>query len=161
MNKKIFYILLTFIFCLQPVFAEKIPVKISPTQVISTHHDEIEVGDTINFEVAKDVFYNNHIYIKRGTPVIGFVSFIHENGWGSDSAEILIKNFCTKDISGKQLETDYVLNIKGCSDLANTTRTITIKTLTTATLISAGRFFRGAEIFVEPDSNIYNIFIEK
>lgn len=45
--------------------AEKLPIKITPTQVITTSADEIEVGDWIKFKTVNDVFYKNKLLIKK------------------------------------------------------------------------------------------------
>lgn len=177
--KKIIIAILFFTFCGLPSFAEKIPVKIAPTQMISTHHDEIEIGDCLNFEVAKDVYLNDNLYIKKGATIKGIVDFVHPNGWGGDSADIIFKKFYTTDVNNKKVEIDYPLDINGKAEMANNTRSISSYAATNKapliilhyvrqapllfyqTLNYTGFVIRGAEICVEPDTTIYNIFIER
>jgi hypothetical protein len=179
--KKIF---LTFLICLfftLPSFAEKIPVKIEPIQVISTNYDEVEVGDYINFEVVKDVYVNDDLYIKKHTHAKGLVDFVHPNGWGGDSADIVFKTFYTTDIKDKKVTISYPLEINGKAEMGNSIRRISDERITTVAPRAIPHFFpnfrlpyigwgylnyvgfviRGSEIFVEPDTTIYNIFIEQ
>lgn len=155
MIKKIIFTCLLFIFAM-PVFAEKIPVKITPMQIISTHHDEVEVGDKIEFEVVKDVYKNEKLFIKKGTTVIGIIDFIHPNGWFGDAANVKLLNFSTADVNDKKVEITYPLNIKG-GIIRSENKQYWIRYF----LNWMGFIIRGAEIFVEPDTKIYNIFIEK
>ena len=137
---------------ISPVFAEKIPVKIEPVQIISTHHDEVEVGDKIKFRTAKDININGKLYIKADTPVYGIVDFIHNNGWAGDNAEIKFNKFITQNISGEKIEIDYPVSIKGNHETANAIKTF----VSEITLL-----VRGSEIYIEPDSFYINIFIER
>lgn len=164
--KKIFVI--CYIFFAMPVFAEKIPVKIAPIQVISTNYDEIEVGDLINFEIVKDVCINDKLYIKKGTQLKGLVDFVHPNGWGGDSAEVVFKAFYVTDINDKKITISSPLKINGKTEMANSSRSVSSNVIVnfTATFIHPvfvylGFIVRGAEICVEPDTTIYNIFIEQ
>jgi len=163
-----------------PAFAEKIPVKIEPAQVISTHHDEVEVGDWINFEVVNDVYVDDNLYIKKGTKISGVVDFFHPNGWGGDSADIVFKKFYTTDVNHKKITIFYPLEIDGKTEMANSIRSVTNKGATSVAPRVIFRWFhflkppiinwqylsylgfvvRGSEISVEPDTTIYNIFIE-
>ncbi len=78
MIKKVIFMFLLFVFAV-PAYAEKIPVKIAPVQIISTNHDEIEVGDKITFEVVNDVYKDNKLFIKKGSTVKGTIDFVHPN----------------------------------------------------------------------------------
>lgn len=167
--KKITFILLLLIFAVSPACAEKIAVKIAPAQVISTHHDEIETGDWVKFEVAKDVYLNNVLYISKNTEIIGVVDFVHQNGWGGDCAQIYFKNFYTKDVNNKKVVISYPIEINGNSEMANAARDVSedVFRKTWFFIHNIGYFkfgafvLRGAEIFVEPDTKVYNLFIEQ
>lgn len=166
--KKIIFALFIFSLFALPSFAEKIPVKISPIQVISTNYDEIEVGDYINFEVIKDVYVNDKLYIKEGTTIKGLVDFIHPNGWGGDSADIVFKTFYTKDANEKKVTIPCKLELNGKAEMANSARSVgsnvSVRFTTTfihPVFVYLGFIVRGAEISVEPDTTIYNIFIEQ
>lgn len=167
MIKKMFFIILLVLSNIQAVSAEKIPVKITPVQIISTHHDEIELGDKINFVVVKDVYVNEKLYIPKDADIVGIVDFIHPNGWCGDSAEIVFKDFYIKDKKDKEniiVHSNLIVN--GNSEMANETRNV-LASRTSSFLVYLTNFshfafvFRGSEIFVEPDTKIYNIFIEQ
>lgn len=168
--KKIIYSLLLLLFIILPSYAEKIPVKISPIQVISTHHDEIEVGDWIKFTTVNDVYIDDKLYIKKNTDVIGIVDFFHPNGWGGDAADVVFKKFYTTDINNQKVTISYPLDINGNAEMANNVRDVATNSLghfcsyfsylTYAGSNYAGFIFRGAEIYIEPDTKIFNIFIE-
>ena len=177
--KKLFLAILTFSLFTLPSFAEKIPVKIAPIQVISTNHDEVEIGDGINFEVVNDVYVNDNLYIKKGTTVKGVVDFFHPNGWGGDSADIVFKTFYTTDVTNKKITISYPLEVNGRTEMTNSIRSVSDDRITKVTpqiiphyfpflrlpcigweyLNYLGFVVRGAEINVEPDTQIYNIFI--
>jgi len=150
-----------------PTFAEKIPVKISPIQIISTHHDEVEVGDSIRFMVVKDVLLNGKLFIVQNSSVIGVVDHVRPNGWGGDSAEVDFKTFYCRDVDNHRITINYPLVINGKAEIANKARDVSDYTVTKIATFINGWFyyvsfvFRGAEIFVEPDTKIYNIFIER
>lgn len=151
-KKNILFILLFFLLT-TPAFAEKTPVKIAPAQIISTNHDEIEVGDWVNFEIVNDVYVNGSLYIKKNTPLYGFVDFVHPNGWAGDSAEVRFKTFETNDLKGQKVIINYPLVLNGSNSKNNDVK----QYLAMAFL----RLIRGAEICIEPDTKIFNIFIER
>ncbi|MDD3436652.1 MAG: hypothetical protein PHC64_05825 [Candidatus Gastranaerophilales bacterium] len=151
MIKKILYSFILVSFLILPSYAEKIPVKISLTQIISTHHDEVEIGDKINFMAVKDIYVDEKLYIKKDTPIVGVIDYVHPNGWSSDYAQITFKTFYTKDVDNKKITISSPLTIKGNENLVNH--------LGDKLNVVLGWVFRGAEIFVEPDTKIYNIFM--
>lgn len=152
MKKNIFLVFLFFLISV-PAFAQKIPVKITPAQVISTNNDEVEIGDWINFETAHDTFVDGHLYIKKNTPVVGFVDFVHPNGWANDKAEICINKFKFSDVNNKQSEINSPIKIE-----AKLSAKPKMKDVFTYYVLGT---FRGSEIYVEPDTKIYNLFIER
>lgn len=153
MIRKIIYILFLLILVINPSFAEKIPVKITPIQIISTHHDEVEIGDLMPFQVVNDVYVDGKLYLKKDTIIIGKVDFVHPNGWAGDSAEIWFNTFYIKSLDNKTFSVDSPLKIIGNSDKANN-----FKQAAAYLIIRA---VRGAEIFIEPDTKVFNIFIER
>lgn len=183
MTKKLIYILFICFVVTVPAFAEKIPVRITPLQVISTHHDETEIGDCIKFTTVNDVFVKDKIYIKKYTDIVGVVDHVHDNGWGGDAAEIVFKNFYTTDINNNKINFTYPLDINGNSEMASSTREVgtysavvagnslnlidSLRSLNYFRYINfvgknySGFILRGSEIFIEPDTKVYNIFIEK
>lgn len=158
--KKILLLTLILISFTLSTQAEKIPVKISPSEIVSTHHDEFEVGDLINFHVTKDVYLDDSVYIKKGTKILGLVDYVHPNGWLNDCAEIKFSKFETKDINGKKVTIDYPMIIENVSS-KNTDK----KYKTTMLVLKC---IRGTEIYIEPSNYymepsdyIFNIFLEK
>lgn len=157
--KKILFILISFLYAFSPAYAEKIPVKITPAQLISTHHDEIQVGDWIHFETVNDVYLDDKLYIKKDTKIVGVVDYAHENGWMADSADITIKNFKTLDVNDKKIDIYSPIEIKGGNFMETDARdTVTYATYVVTWLAF---FVRGAEINIEPDTRTYNLFIEQ
>ncbi len=158
MIKRLAFVLLLFAFA-TPAFAEKIPVKITPIQIISTSHDEIEVGDKLVFEVVNDVYKDNKLFIKKGSTIRGVVDFVHPNGWFGDAANVKLLNFYTVDANDKKVEISYPVNVKGgiirSENKQSWIRAFAIVINPLLVLI------RGSEIFVEPDTKIYNVFIEQ
>ena len=92
---------------------KRITLKLRPSTVLSTVHDEIEIGDIIKFTVINNVYKNNKLFISAGTPIFGTVDYLDENGWGADNAAIYIKQFKTKSINGKDLIINSDLKING------------------------------------------------
>lgn len=151
--KKILFLCLSILISVQSAYAEKVPVRIAPTQLISTHHDEVEIGDWIPFEIINDVYVNNKLYIAKGTPIYGFVDFFKPNGWVTDSAEIYFKKFETKDADDKKITINYPLKIS-----YNSIKQKDIK-LYFARTWRLFSFVRGAELYIEPDTTVFNLFI--
>ncbi len=149
-NKTICTFALLLIFA-RPCFAEKIPIKITPDEIISTNHDEVEIGDWIEFQSVDDVYMNDKLYIAKTTPIIAVVDFVHPNGWGGDNATINLKTFKTINTDNQKIEINFPITIKTTSEQANTLN----KKITYYIL----RVIRGSEIFIEPDTKAFNIFI--
>lgn len=151
--KKIILILCILVFSAQIANAEKLPVKITPAQVISTHHDETEVGDWIKFKVVNDIYYNEKLYINKNTIVTGIVDSVHDNGILADNAEIVFKHFSLRDVNNKLVKINYTLTLNrdnaDCYGLGYKIKKY------------SGFIFKGNEIYVKPETTIYNIFLEK
>ena len=152
MKKLILSLILTFI-STQMVFAEKLPIKITPSQAISTNNDEIEVGDWIKFKVVNDEYYNEKLYIKKDTIITGIVDNVHENGILGDNAEIIFKKFILRDFQNKLIEVNYVLKINRdnaeCYGLGYKFKKY------------ISFIFKGNEIYVKPETTTYNLFLDK
>lgn len=152
MLKKLLLSYVLFLFVL-PASASEIQLIISPAQIISTKYDQLEVGDKISFISVKDVYKDNKIYIPKNSEVYGIVDFIHNNGWLGDKAEILLKTFYVKTNDGKTIAFTNPLKIatssQDCKHLKNYFKYYILGSI------------RGPEIFIEPDTKVYNIFIER
>lgn len=132
---------------------EKIAVLITPNQIISTDHDEVEFGDTLNFKVVKDVYKDNSIYIKKNAPVICEVDYVSPNGWAGDSAYIQIKKFKILDSNNKWINFSYDFKILGryCRNPVDNIFKVGFHYL--AILI------RGDEVNLIPTQQSFNVFI--
>lgn len=153
MKLKIIFSFLIFAFITASVHAEKIPVRIKNAQLISTKTDEIQVGDYVKFEILNDVNIGDKLYLKANTPIYGLVDFMHPNGWSGDNAEIRFKTFYTKDIDNKKIVINYPVTINGNKEQAND-----FKQLLAYEVLF---IFRGSEIYIEPNRQSYNLFIER
>ncbi len=152
MKKFLLFLLLMFISA-PCVFAEKIPVKITPTQIISTNHDEIEIGDWIRFKIVDDVYYNEKIYIPKDTTVIGVVDNIHENGIIADNAEIIFKKFFLRNYKNELVTINYTLTLNRENSVCYSFYDKYAKYF--------GAIFKGNEIYIKPETINYNLFLIK
>ncbi len=151
--KKIIVLFLILFAPFSTVYAEKVPVRFSPAQIISTEHDEVQLGDWIEFKIVNDVYLDGKIYLKKGTLIIGVVDFVHENGWVKDKAEISFKTFYTKDVNGKKIEINYPLVLTQKLLVKNNIKKLALQEIES--------LIRGQEICIEPDTVSFNIFIER
>ena len=151
--KKTFLILFLMLFNTSIANAELIPIKFTPNQIISTHHNEIEVGDWIRFKTINDVYVDDKLYIKKNTPIIGIVDYVHDNGIFIDNAEITIKKFITKDTNNQKV-TIYQTLVLNRKDYIT-------KTFGDKMTKYVGVAFRGSEIKIEPETTVYNIFLNR
>ena len=151
--KKIVFLFCILIFSTQTVFAEKMPVKITPAQLISTHNDEFEVGDWVKFKVVNDVYYKENIYISKDTIVTGIVDSIHENGIIADNAEIVFKKFMLRDTKNDLITINYTLTLNRDNAVCYSLKDKLARYI--------GVIFRGNEIRVKPETATYNIFLNK
>jgi len=134
------------ILCFCPTaLAEKIPVKIEPAQVISTTHDETEIGDYVKFSVISDVYKNDKVYIAKGTQVLGLVDYVQENGWSFDNAQIDFRIFKTRDVKNNLVIINSFVSINGFE-------TLKYKGNRPAQFFNyIGVIFRGKEVDLNPD----------
>lgn len=163
MKKVILLIVSLLLSGFMPVFAEKIPIKITPIQVISTHHDETEIGDWIDFEVVDDVYVDDVLVFKKGTKVIGIVDFVHPNGWLGDAAEVNFKKFVTVDSKHKKVEISSPVLLNGNVLVKDQPKQYTIGVLNNIANLIVGPVFifvRGSEIYLEPDTKTFALFTE-
>lgn len=136
--------------------SEDTPIKIRAAQKISTCYDEIEVGDSIRFVVARDVNKNGKLYIKKGTPIDAIVDFVSDNGWNYDNAQIDFKQFKTKSVNGDKVIINSPLSIDGFEILK-------YKNNRVAQFFNyCGVVFRGKEVDIEPqkESIEFNIWLK-
>ena len=151
--KKLFISLICLLIFAPIANAEKLAIKIAPTQIISTHNNEVEVGDWIKFKTTEDIYYKDRLFIKKDTPVIGVVDSLHENGLVADNAEISFKTFYVRNMENILVKINYSLTISRKNSIC--------KGLGDKTAKYVGVIFRGNEIKVEPESVVYNLFLVK
>lgn len=151
--KRLFLILVCIICFAPAVFAEKIVMKITPIQEISTHHDEVEVEDWIKFKVVNDVYYKNKLYIAKDTVVTGIVDSVHENGLFADNAEITFLEFKLRDANHKLMTVKYPLHLNRKNSVCYCFADKMAK--------NVGVIFKGNEILIKPETTTYNIILDK
>ncbi len=93
--------------------AEKIPVRIVPAENISTAYDEIQIGDNLLFKVKNDVYENEKLIFRKDAIVAGYVSFLDENGWGNDNAEIQLNKFKLKNTNNEIVTINSEVTLNG------------------------------------------------
>lgn len=155
--KKIFYTFILILIFHTSACAETAYLQITPMEAISTHYDEVEVGDTIEFSAVEAVFQNDKLLINKGQVVLGKVDFIKPNGWLGDPAEITFKKFSTKTVDGKILNINSKLTLDG-----NKSRNSEFKegVATLPRLLYIVTFWiRGSEIGLLPNSEVFSIEI--
>lgn len=138
--------------------SEKLNIDIQPIELISTCHDETQINDIIRFKILNDVYYNDKLYIKKNSRLIGIVDYVQDNGWDYDSAQIQMKKFKTRDVNGNIVEIQYPLEIDGFEILK-------YKGKRFAQMFNyAGILWRGKEIEIIPnqDKNVtFTIWLTK
>lgn len=155
--KKIFILLAVFILTNTIASAQKLPVRITPGENISTAYDEIEVGDNLKFKTMQDIYYNQKLYIKKDTPVYAQVGLLSDNGWAFDHAEINFKKFVTTDVNNNTITINDDLTINGFE-------LIKTKGKRPAQFFNyIGVIFRGKEIDIKysQDIPVFTIWLDK
>lgn len=138
------------------VKTEESSIKLKPAQDISTCNDEIEIGDKIKFITIKDVYKNGKLYIKKDTPVYGFVDYVNNNGWSYDNAQVDFKRFKTKTANGDTITLESPVSINGFEILK-------YKANRPAQFFNyCGAAFRGKEIDIkhQKDNVLFNIWVK-
>ena len=151
--KKLFISLICLLIFAPIANAEKLAIKITPTQIISTHNNEVEVGDWIKFKTVNDVFYKNKLLIKKDTPIVGVVDHVHENGLVADNAEIIFQTFYVRNVEKNLIKFNYPLYIGRRNSVCKTFGDKVKKYFLV--------IFKGNEVDVQPESTVYNLFLYK
>lgn len=152
MKNKIFALFILSLFFVNPVFAEKIPIRIAPVKTVTTYKDATEVGDIFPFEVINNVYVDDKLYLAKYSRIYGLVDFVHPNGWGGDAAEVRFKTFFFRDSAGKKISIDYPIKITGKRKISNDIKQY---------FAYAIAIIRGAEVCIEPDTAEYTIFMTR
>lgn len=154
-KKIVIYLILGFLLVIPAVAVEKIPVSITPAQIISTSHDEVETGDELDFKLVKDIYNGDLLLFKKDAPVLALVDYVSDNGFAADSAYIQIKKFKILDAKKNWQIIHYPLKISGlqCRDKkAN---------IFYKGFHSIAFLIRGYEIDLKPGQKNFNIFMDK
>lgn len=85
---------------------EKIPIEIKVINPIKTEAELYE-GQIIDFKVAKDVLYNDKLFLKRGTPVTAKISVVIEPGMNGIPASVILKDFKIENLAKSKLSDSY------------------------------------------------------
>ena len=84
----------------------KIPIKLSVTEEISSEKDVYE-GQSVNFKVAKTVYYQDKIVANRGDIVPAKVKIVISSGMNGIPASIIFGDFRIQGVSSNQLSETY------------------------------------------------------
>ncbi|MDD3436653.1 MAG: hypothetical protein PHC64_05830 [Candidatus Gastranaerophilales bacterium] len=148
MFKKFFVFILLF-FSSQIVFAKEIPVKIKTLEKISTSNPQLQEGDTISLTTAQNVYVNSKLYIKSGTPVVGVITNLTENGFTCKEASIYAETFKVKNIEGKKVPLKGIVFKSGRDHH-----------LFTQFLPGFYEFIRGGEAMILPNKDTFTLYLE-
>lgn len=153
--KKIIFTFLAILLASNTVLANEIPINIAPTNVISTKNNDYSVGDKIKFAITKDVYVNKKLYIKAETPVFATVDYYTQNGWCFDKAQLKLTPFKTTDTNGNAININDKLLLEPPKLKAKTKLVLGTKYF----VQGITWLIRGREIYIEPDSESYTIYI--
>lgn len=155
--KQIISLLIIILLCTPYAYATQVALKLSPDEIISTAHDEVEAGDKLLFKLEKDVYLDERLLFKKGTRVVAYVEYVTENCFGFGSAEIWCRKIIIKKQDGtytKPYDTEFVLNgfelLKGLNPKYR------------RFFEYIGNVFRGKEINIRPneDKHIIPVWID-
>lgn len=125
MKKFIVFIQIVTIFSVtSPLFADK--VKIPERTVIpvklSQHlkGDQVTVGQSVDFEVARDIIIDNFIVIKRGAPAYGYITTAAKGGYVSIGGKIGLNIDYCKAIDGSKVYLKSILQKEEESHMGRT-----------------------------------------
>ena len=129
-----------------------LPIKLRPTEVISTANPLLKAGDTVEFVVAEDVLHDKKIVVKKGTKVTGLILSLVENTYHGAAAEITIGQFEIKEKNNK------TYNIKGVIEKKGSTHEKAINNW--SYIIGPAVFWiRGGETKLTPEKDQYTLYI--
>jgi len=114
MKKFIVFIQIITIFSItSPLFADKVKIPertVIPVKLIQhLKGDQVTVGQSVDFEVARDIIINNFIVIKRGAPAYADITTTEKGGYVSKGGKIgLAIDYC-KAIDGSKVYLKSIL----------------------------------------------------
>lgn len=126
------------------VFAEEIPFKVTPAQVITTSKKSaLNEGDTIKFKVTEPAGY-----LKKGDIITGVVTSIEQNGFAGAEAKVLIEDFKFEN-----------KNIGGFISLLGNQHG-GLKEFANLLFYMFTKYVRGGEVIVNPEECDYILYLE-
>lgn len=111
--KRLLFLLLMICFTTNCANATKIPLKITPAEVITTAHDEVENGDKLLFKLVSDTRLGDKVIFEAGSMLVAYVDYVTDNGFGYDSANIWCRKVWIKKNDNnytKSYDTDFSIN---------------------------------------------------
>ncbi len=111
--KKCCSVLFLCLFLQISVFAGEIPVILIPVCKISTSDTNLREGDSVNFLIAKDVYSNSKIILKKGQKVTAIITSLEDNDILLKPASIYIENFKTQALNGNEVKLKGIIFKKG------------------------------------------------
>ena len=122
MKKFIVFIQIVTIFSVtSPLFADKIKIPertVIPVKLIQhLKGGQVIVGQSVDFEVARDIILDNFIVIKRGAPAYGNITSSDKAGYVSQGGKIGLNIDYCKAIDGTKVYLKSILQREGESHM--------------------------------------------
>ncbi len=154
--KKYLFVFMLFLFSqLSTCASEKVPIFITPNELISTNKDDVDIGDTLSFILIKDVYVSSKLLYPKNTPVEAYVDYVYDNGFVADSAYIQISEFRILNQENKWDVIPYPLKIYGNECRSRNEQFLKKNFHYVAKLI------RGDEVNIEPGMKNFTLFISR
>lgn len=83
---------------------EKIPIKLNILEPISTKKGDLSDGQILKFKVKENVFYDNQLFIKKGSIATAELQTIVERGMNGLPSTIIIDKFKLNNIPQEKLK---------------------------------------------------------
>lgn len=126
--------------------AEVVKVSIHSVNLITTK-DGLKIGQKVEFKVAKDVYKNDKIFIKKDTPIDAFIELISKAGRFGEPDEIEIGRFFTKDVKNNPVELVGTVRKQGAD------RGIWVRPLYNTGYGAIFYFVKGGRTKIKPEHN--------
>lgn len=142
--KKLLILILLLASTVNTVFAEKVLVKVTPAQIITTSKkNSLKEGDYVDFKTVETTKA-----FKKGEIITGVVTSLEENGFQVKEARAVIENFRCKNIA---LEGEIYLH----GGLHKKLGEFVERTVSECSVL-----LRGSEIIVRPDEQEFLLYAE-
>jgi len=83
---------------------EQVNITVASAGVLVTKQKRLFEGEQATFKTTCDVIKDGNVFIKKDTPVNGYVETITKSSFSGDPAELIIGRFTTKDVNGNTID---------------------------------------------------------